>query len=101
MNNLTKKLVEREVEVTKTELKMVPVYLDKETGREYSEQGLKVKILHQILSDGDSALNDIASNHCCKTAAKTLLNRTDGQDYLQIYKAIEPHIALLKETGLI
>jgi len=101
MINLKKKLVEREVEVVKKEMKQVAVWIDTETGREYSEHGLKVKILNQIEYDGNTTLQDIAKYHACKTDSRALISRTQGTDYVKLYKAIEPHIALLKETDLI
>jgi len=101
MINLTKKLVEREVEVKKMEMQQVPVWVDSDTGREYDRDALKNKILDDLETDGDNALNHIASSHCCHTKTQTLLHRTSGQDYLEIYKAIKPHITLLKETDLI
>ena len=99
--NLEKKFVEKEVEVIKKEMQQVPVWVDSDTGREYDRDALKNKILEEIVTDGDNALNHIAASHCCHTKAQTLLRRTSGRDYLEIYKAIEPHITLLKETDLI
>jgi hypothetical protein len=91
----TRKLVEKEVEVTRRELREVEMYEYK--GEEYTKDGFERKLEQSIVYLGDDQLSRSASSNYWLTHFRRISSRLDARTYIQLYDAIKDHVEVLKE----
>ena len=91
----TKKLVEKEVEVTRRELREVEMY--EYEGEEYTKDGLEWRLERSIVRLGDNQLESSAADNYWLTHFRRISSRLDAHTYIQLYDTIKDHVEVLKE----
>jgi hypothetical protein len=89
-----KKLVEKNVEVTVTEKRIVAMYIHE--GSEYTKEDLRQRLNGQLVNKGDSTMAVLASRYRCKTAWKKMYNYTDSKFYKELYDDLDKVIKLIQ-----
>ena len=92
---LKTKLVEKEVEVTVTELQQVTEY--EYDGESFEKYPLQKHIERLIYQAGDDALKTIGTHKGCLTAVRKIIGKMGHWQYIQIYEAVKKYVEVLEE----
>jgi len=94
-----KKLVEKDVEVTVVEKRVVTMY--EYEGKEYTKDDLRRHLNDKILNTGDNKLREmkISKGIASGGAVHTLLRYTRACDWIDFYKSLEECIKLYEELN--
>ena len=95
--SLKKKLVEKDVEVTVVEKRVITMY--EYEGEEYTQTDLLRRLQNQILSIGDSTLRNIRNKRglAYSTSVSCLLGRTKSCDRVDMYDKLKKVVELYEE----
>jgi hypothetical protein len=91
---IEKKLVEKDVEVTVVEKRLVEMY--NYNNEEYTKDGLVCKLKGEMLSIGDSICGQWSKKHRCNTGWQKMYQKTDRDFFVNLYKALEKKMKLIE-----
>ena len=95
--SLTKKLVEKDVEVTVVEKRVITMY--EYQGEEYTKYDLLRRLRHQISSTGDRALSYIreCNGLAYSTSVSCLLKHTNWMNWIEMSNRLKEIVELYEE----
>ncbi len=91
---IEKKLVEKDVEVTVTEKRLVEMFTYE--GDEYTKDDLLDHLMYEIMSDCDERLSDISRSYRCLTHWRHVQGMMTKNVYRQLYNIIHAKMKLIK-----
>ena len=89
-----KKLVEKDVEVTVTEKRLVAMYIYE--GSEYTKEDLRQRLNGQLTYKGDNTMAVLASRFRCKTAWNKMYHHTTRSFYEKLYNVLDKQMKLIQ-----
>ena len=91
---IEKKLVEKDVEVTTVEKRIVEVFTYED--REYTKDDLLDHLMWQAMSDCDKRMREISRSHRCLTHWRHVQGIMTKNVYRQLYNIIHAKMKLIK-----
>ena len=91
---IEKKLVEKDVEVTVTEKRVVELFTYK--GRKYTRNDLKQKLLEEAMYACDDRIEEYARSGRCYTHWQCVKNIMCTHTYSQLYKILDEKMKLIE-----
>ena len=91
---IEKKLVEKDVEVTVTEKRIVELFTYK--GREYTKDDLEQQLLREAMYACDDKIEEHARSNRCFTHWRSVRNIMSTYVYSQLYKILDEKMKLVE-----
>jgi len=91
---IEKKLVEKEVEVTVVEKRLVEIYTYND--KEFTKDSLRDHLESSLRDIGDRTCEGWARDECCLTGWRKMYQKTDSHFFISLYKALEEKMELIK-----
>ena len=91
---IEKKLVEKDVEVTIVEKRLVEMFTYE--GREYTKDDLLDRLTYQSMSDCDTILRDLSRSHRCLTHWRHIERMMTRNVYKRLYKILDEKMKLIE-----
>ena len=91
---IEKKLVEKDVEVTVVEKRLVEMYTYND--EEYTKDALRDHLKSSLREIGDQTCDRWSRDQCCLTGWRKMYQKTDSHFFISLYKALEEKMELIK-----
>lgn len=91
---IEKKLVERDVEVTVVEKRIVEMY--NYDNQEYTKDALHKKLTSEVLTIGDRFCGCWSYDNRCRTGWAKIYKKTNSDFFIRLYKALDEKIKLIE-----
>jgi hypothetical protein len=91
---IEKKLVERDVEVTVVEKRIVEMY--NYDNQEYTKDALRKKLTGEVMTIGDRFCGGWSYSNRCRTGWDKMYKKTNSDFFIRLYKALDEKIKLIE-----
>ena len=89
-----KKLVEKNVEVTVTEKRIVAMYIH--NGMEYTKEDLTFHLMGVMTDSADNEIEEFARENRCKTSWNKMYEHTNRGFYEKLYNVLDKQMKLIQ-----